>query len=341
RVLDEQTGEFEFELISRTATGTRSIQLGTGTPREDTPILWTNNHTDDERFFLCQGSDTAGRFGDDLGDETQDLALIAVEVPLNFVVRDVYKFDQLATPEMRSKMIEVMGRRAATRHFAHMGVDEVLGRDRSKLQQILVERLAGTYDELPLGEGTESDAGIEVLDVPVSGVHPPKDAAPSFERVVQAETNRERKLEAARRDEAETLAAVAGSVQAAREIVAALESLESLDGADPETVLAREQEIEALITEAQGTAAATLAQARAARSEKRMQAWTDLVAYDGLRGTFEAAPDIFKARQYLSALGHVLTSARVVIAPSNVDLVTQVDLTPLNTEFDLFNQEDQ
>ena len=334
----ERDAESGRERIERTVTGVRVAQLGTSSPDDETgPILWTTAHARSEVFNIIQSSAARGAGG------PQDLALLAVEVPLQYVVEDTLVYEQLGPIGMRDKLLEAVGRRAVTRFLAHRSLDEILGPGRAQLGLELEAEVTRAFSELnPDANGTPRGAGVRILSVGVAGVHPPRQVASKFEQVVIAQTNRESMIEDARRSEIESLARVVGRVDNARLIVSLIDELERLrsTGADEAALLAKEQEITEAIGQAEGLAAELLARARADRWTKHMQDRGALVNYQGQIAALEAAPGYFVARHYYDALSQIFDTSRIFVVPDSEtaeELVTQIDLTESRTGAEIFD----
>jgi modulator of FtsH protease HflK len=326
------------ERIERTVTGVRTAQLGTSSPDDETgPILWTTPHARSEVFNIIQSSAARGAGG------PQDLALLAVEVPLKYVVEDTLVYEKLGPIGMRDELLEAVGRRAVTRFLAHRSLDEILGPGRAQLGLELEAEVTRAFSELnPDANGTPRGAGVRILSVGVAGVHPPRQVASKFEQVVIAQTNRESMIEDARRSEIESLARVVGRVDNARLIVTLIDELERLrsTGADEQALLAKEQEITEAIGQAEGLAAELLARARADRWTKHMQDRGALVNYQGQIAALEAAPGYFVAKHYFDALSQIFDTSRIFVVPDREtaeELVTQIDLTESRTGAEIFD----
>ncbi|HZW11521.1 MAG TPA: SPFH domain-containing protein [Phycisphaerales bacterium] len=338
--LVERTAGGDVRVVGHTATGVRTLHLGTPPPDGDGPVLWTNEHTREEVFHICQPSQ--GRGGEE-GAQGRDLALVAIEVPLSYAVADARLYDQLGPPGAREEILRVAGQRALTQYISAVSIDRVLGGNRSELAEEIRQRVQETFDGLnPDPEtGRARGAGVEILSVTVAHMHPPREVAPKYEEVVIAQQNREATIETARAAEVEALAGVAGSVEAARRIVAELDRFNEMGrGGAPEADLAaQEAAVVALMAEAQGRAAEVLAQARAARWRKHIGAWSESVRYAGMVSSFTAAPLVYRAGQYFDVLRESLAHARIYIVSGDIpDLHVRTELQDEKVGIGLFQQ---
>lgn len=321
-----------------TTTGVRTAELGTAGPDAgDSAILWTTSHARNEVFNIVQPSKSQDHVG------VNSLTLVAVEVPMQYVVEDPLLYEELGPVGVRDEMIQAVGRRAVTRYLSHLSIDDILGAGRADLAAQLETELRAAINGLnPDANGKPRGAGIRILSVSIEGVHPPKQVAPKFEQVVIAQTNRESMIEDARKDEVGSLASVVGNVDSAREIVKLIDELEAMQarGQSSEEIEAKEQAITRSIGRASGQAAELLAQARADRWRKHMQDRAALVDYQGQIMALRAAPGYFVATHYFDALAEVFDSSRIFVVPDRASadsLVTQIDLSESRSGAEIFD----
>ena len=332
-------------VTDRTVTGIRTLQLGTSPPGTKEPILWTNEHVGDEvyQFVRATGAAAAPVADGGLagGAELADLAMVSVEIPLQYVVSDVRRFDELTTPDDRDALLRTVAQREMTGFFQQATLDDVLGGKRRAMSEALKERIQGAYDALGVAgpDGKARGAGVQIVHVGISSVHPPKAAAAAFETPVQADQRREAVLEAARADEIESLTKVVGEVALARRIVAELDALDRLKEASGAAEAVREQElvVQRLLEGAGGEAAEKLAGARADRWERHMLARGRAARYQGQLALYAASPELYRATTYFDALRASMAGARVYIASEGVENQWyQVDLQDKDTGVDVF-----
>ncbi len=310
---------------TRTATGVRTIQLASAPAGIDRTILWTNEHTGEEVYFIVgpgssEGEERAG----------SDIAVVAAEVPVRFRIRDVSQYDRLAGAEgMRTSLLKGVAQRELLRHLAPLTVADLLGDRRLVLQEELRERIQKAFDTLNGG------AGVEVLSVELKGVHPPRDVAPAYERVLEAQLKQQALVLSAQADAIRTLTGVVGSVDLARQIAAEAEALRRLP-ADDEARRAEQQiRVQRLIERAGGQAAASLAEARARRWGTLLDARARAARYEGHLASYAAAPDVYMALLYFQALRDAMSEARVYIAPERSRFIWRLE--DRETGVDVFN----
>lgn len=339
--LTERTESGQIRVVGRTATGIRTLQLGTPPAEEsDEPILWTNEHTKEEIYNIVQPSVTEG--GGSRG-ASQDVALVAIEVPVKYAIADPLLFDQLGPPGVRESILRVEGMRAVTVYLSAVSIDQILGADRSDLAEAMRQRVQAAFDGLNPGpDGVARGAGVEVLSITAARMHPPSDVAPKFEEVVIAEQNRQSKIETALGAEVELLAGVAGSVESAREIVEAIDILDDMRtaGADEQQQAEQEAIVVDLIADARGEAAIVLAGAQAQRWNKHMGAWSEAIRYEGMVESYRASPMVYRARMYFDTLQQSIAGSRLFIVGSGVaDLHIRGELQTEKVGLDLFTKD--
>lgn len=315
----QRTPGGEVRVTGYTASGVRTLQLGTPPAEGVGAVLWTNEHTAEEIFHICQPPRTFDSSPNN--SQNRDLALVATEVPLTYAVTDSRLFDELGPPGIREDILRVAGQRAVTAFLSAISIDQILGADRAELADQILRRVQDDFDQLNPGpDGRPRGAGIEVLSVTIAHMHPPRDVSPKFEQVVIAQQNHAAKIEVARGEEVQALAGVAGSVAAARAVIAALDEYDALriGGADPETLAEKEAAIVGLMASVKGEAATVLAAAQAERWTKHMGAWAETIRYQGMVSSYASAPMVYRAGLYFDTLAESLADSRVYIVPAGV-----------------------
>ncbi|MHA7812211.1 MAG: SPFH domain-containing protein [Phycisphaerales bacterium] len=307
----------------RTTTGVRVLHLASNPPSEENkPILWTENHTRAERLNIVQPERDSGNQSaadSDGGTSTvAELSLVAAEVPIHYVIRNVKLFDQFAAPGQREEVLRQVGRRVVTQYLGELALDEVLATHRTTMPEELKSRLEAAYSEFNEGEG----AGIEILFVGVNGVHPPTKVAPSFERVISARQNRESLIEAALKAQISELADVAGSVELAEEINEKLQTLDELrrsSGSESDEYIEAELEVQRLLERAGGEAGELILSASARRWVRHMSERGLASLLQGQQEAYLAAPELYRSKMYFDALLVAMAEARVYLTPAELE----------------------
>ncbi len=329
----------------RTTTGVRVLNLASNPPtNENTPILWTENHTRSERLNIVQperNPDAGPRENDAStpNNTVAELSLVAAEVPVHYVIRNVKLFDQFAAPGQREQMLQQVGRRVVTQYLGELAIDEVLATHRTHMPQELKKRLDDAYAEFNDGEG----AGIEILFVGVNGVHPPTKVAPSFERVITARQNRESLIEQARRSQIGMLTDIAGSVELAEQINLELIDLDSIrreQGDQSQAYIEAELGVQRLLERAGGEAGELILAAGAQRWVRHMSERGQASLLQGQQEAYLAAPELYRSDQYFNALLEAMRESRVYLTPAEIDdLLVRMELQDKQAGTDVFDAE--
>ncbi len=318
---------------TRTTTGVRTLHLGTNPPEAgDSPILWTEKHTSDEVVNIVQPAQGSN----DEGVRGGSVALVAVEVPVQFVISDLVLYESLAGPGQRENVLRAIGRRVVMQHLSAMRIDQIITSERTTLATALRKELEIAYGALNEGRGS----GVELVFVGAGGVHPPKDVAAPYERLIQARQNYESQIERARGDEITALTDIAGSVELARKIVGELDALEALiesNGAQDE-IIRRRLGVQRLLEQAGGEAGERLINAAAVRWKRHMGERAKATLFEGQAAAFEAAPDLYQSRLYLQAMLEAMRDARVYINGVPGAKI-RIDLNDRQSGLDVFGAE--
>ncbi len=358
-------------LRTKTATGVRVVSLGSAAPLSTAKyLLWTNDHSAEEVYNLVQPSrvgaaaETSAGAGAEAGNEAarrsvSDLSLVSVQMPMHYSVSDVLAYERFAQPGHRDALVEAIGQRAALQFLGSLTIDDVLADRRTELARGLRERVERDFTTASErvavkaeGAGAASGSGnagsgnagpgIEVLFLGSGNVHPPKDVAPSFERVVQAEQVREANIESAERDRIRLLAGAAGSVEQAQTILARLAELDELrrtGGASAEAVIEREVEVQALLEQAGGEAGALLMRASADRWTRHMGERGRAALFEGQLASFEAAPALYKSRLYFTTMREMVRGSRVFLTADDAEGLRVVTELQTRSRADVFDPE--
>ncbi|MDF1810171.1 MAG: SPFH domain-containing protein [Phycisphaerales bacterium] len=301
----------------RTTTGVRVLQLASNPPTPGRgPILWTENHSGTELLNIVQ-PDAAEDGSTDQSSSVAQLSLLAIEVPVQYVIRNVKLFDEFAAPGQREQMLLQLGRRVVTQYLGELSISDVLANHRISMPVELKSRLEKAYGELNDGQGT----GIEILFVGINGVHPPTKVAPSFERVIIAKQNRESLIEDAKKTQITTLAEIAGSVELASEINDKLITLVDLRrevGRDAAQYIEAELEVQRLIEKTGGEAGEMILSASANRWVRHMSERGRASLLQGQQEAYLAAPSLYQSNMYFDALLEAMKEARVYLTPADL-----------------------
>jgi membrane protease subunit HflK len=298
-------------------SGVRTLHLAADPPDSLTaPILWGESHTAREMVNIVQpGLEALANRASGQTSRAGELSLLAIEVPVQYIVRDFKKFDEFAGPGQRERLLAAVGRRVVMQYLGELSIDQVIALQRTALPGELQQRLEAAYGALNNGQGP----GIEILFVGANGAHPPLKVAPNFERVVQARQNRESSIEDAEKAKITTLTDVAGSVDLAERIAAKLDELEAVRGRDETAETELELEVQNLLQQAGGNAGEMLLVASSQRWERHMSERGRAAMLRGQSLAYEAAPELFRSKMYFRALSEAMRNARVYLTPSDLE----------------------
>lgn len=334
-----------IERIERIATTQlRTLELATSRPPDSLGhILWTNDHKiKDEMKVIVRSSraattPAAATASSETAAVDESLALLVVEVPLVYRINDLSKYESLATPATRDAYLKALARREVVRYMGTLDEDELLSSKRvetsEKLRTLVSKALA------------DASTGVEAVFCGIEGVHPPKDTAGSYEKVVQTQLFAHAEVERAMLEASNSLIGAAGSQQAATSIAAELDALDRLRQAKApaDQIAAQESKLEAMVRAAGGAVGSSLATARAERWTKHMSQRGAAEAYAGRLAAFQANPTLYFASSYFETLNAIMKDSRVyLIDDSYRDTRATLDLKELNSGGLLgFNPADQ
>ncbi|MDI1290605.1 MAG: SPFH domain-containing protein, partial [bacterium] len=320
-----------------TVTGVRNLTLGTSPPASNDAVLWTNDHAGVEVFQFVRTDGSATRTDGELAD----VAMVSVEIPMQYVIDDVLLFDTIAAPTRRDDLITAIAKREISRYCQELSLDDLLGANRVVVSVNIGKRIQAALDKLNPGpDGKPRGSGVRVIFAGIAGVHPPKDAAKSFETAVQADQRKEANIDAAKADAVKTLTTVVGDVSVARSIVQELDALETLTAdrkVEAAKVAEQEFKIRGLIESARGSAASLLSKAAADRWERHMGDRGRAARYEGQLALYNAAPMLYRTNLYFAALKGAMKGSRVYVTSDEVpDLRIDFDLQDKNLGVDVF-----
>ncbi len=328
----------KVEFASHTVTGVRSVDIGTTPPDAGKPVLWTNDHTGREIFFLVQPWNIRK------DPSSKDLAILSAEIPLHYAVSDVITYEMLGPPEMRDDLLKAVAQRAVMQYFSTLSVGDLLAADRAAVRQELTRRIEAAFAAInPDETGKPRGAGVRILFAGLDDVHPPKEAASMYELVVQTEQKGVKaRLLDAEAAAIRTLVGTVGSVELAHDIVREIDALQALTAESKPTpeqeraVADQRTKIRGLIQSAGGKTASLILQASAERWTRHMGERARLATYQGQLKTYQAAPSVYKASLYLDALKSAMADARVFIIDGAAKLHFRGDMVDRETIGEMF-----
>lgn len=318
-------------VASRTATGVRVLNLGTPPePDKTRPVLWTEKHAREEAFFLCQPSTEEGG-----SPATGDLALVAVEAPVQYAVSNVELYETVSIPEHRSQLLKAVAQRELLLSLSSVSVDDAIGPKRTPLNDEIERRIADAFDRLETDPTSgRTGSGVDVLFFGLESIHPPQEVAKAYQRILLAEQNQRKNLYEAEAERIRSLTRVVGSVDLAERIMLGLEELDDTPSADTGARAEKEFAVQRLLEEAGGESASRIARASAERWERHMADRGRAALYQGQLAAYRASPLYYQSSLYFKALRSGLERARVYITSPDVSVRFMLEEPEQTTVFD-------
>jgi regulator of protease activity HflC (stomatin/prohibitin superfamily) len=294
-------------------------------------ILWTSG---DDRLATI-GMEYYPAPLDTRSDESANvgLALVGADVVVQYRVRDLLEYLRGAVDP--GDTLAAIAQQEASRYFACHDLDGLLTLGRTSGGPALERSIQAQSDALGLG--------LDVVGVAVTSLRPPGGrVARAFHRQIGAQQERQTRIQEGRREAVATLARVAGSVDHANRINAAIVELDELRSAaasDPDTVrriTARELDVESLLGEARGEAAELVHAARGYRWSKAVGERSARERFAGELLAYEKSPEYYRVRRFLDVLADGLAERRkFIIAGDHGDLpILQMDFSDPTSAID-------
>ena len=241
---------------------------------------------------------------------------LRVSMTLEYQILDAYKW--LTTYAEPARVLEAIADREITRHFASVDVLGALGKERGPIEQALRQAIQKEADAANLN--------VKIVFLSLQGVHPPVEAAEAFQEVIGAEVRMAATVAGARADYNKRLSEVAGDTTRAEDLTKAIREASQL-GADPKAVAeakAAGERRDVLFFGDQnkgipaigGEASSRIAQARAERWQLENDAHGQAVAFEQEMALKKAAPNVYVARKYLTAMGDAVKGIRKYVNAS-------------------------
>lgn len=139
------------------------IPIGFTGGREDASMLWTVQHAEEEYNLL-------------LGDGRD---LVAINASLHYRIKDPIAYAySLQNPDAT---LAILADRVLMQRTVGRSLDAVLSENLAALGEELEQAVQNASDE--------HDLGFEIVDLALSGLHPPRDVAPAYQAVVAAKVD--------------------------------------------------------------------------------------------------------------------------------------------------------
>ncbi|MEE9403251.1 MAG: SPFH domain-containing protein [Algisphaera sp.] len=306
--------------------------------------LWTNDHIEGKSEYLptapvnldaaastAQDEPTARNRSSRLG------GLVALQAVVTYRIDDLKAYVDGSGAQRPTQLLKALAQRHLSAMVATRAIDDLLGEGRMGAADDLRQRIIGDVQRYALG--------VDVSDVLLYDIHPPKDGevAVAFLEQVNALQSQKTDIENAQRDAIGIYSTAAGSQSEALRIESAIRTLSELrdnESTSADEELAQQITINRLIDSAGGEAARVLADARLERWETALGEQAEAARFNFERAAFDTAPDYFRSRYYLDAVGEAFAqSSRRVISTVQSDQPStlRIDLTDTATPGGLFD----
>jgi len=156
----------------------RSVSLGFDKDLNGA-VLWSENHVEGEKNLLVGNGET----------------LLTINVPILYRIADPVVF--LQTTVDPDAALADLAERKLTQLTGSLDSFAIMTDERASIAEHLKKELKDEVERL----------GLEILFVGLKDIHPPVDVAPAFQEVISAEEQKERMIDMARADRADTLPA--------------------------------------------------------------------------------------------------------------------------------------
>lgn len=332
----------------------RIQQLAVGTAAEahthvrtDMPILWTNEHVHNEDFMVT-GAEAFSRFlppaaatqpVDPAVAASGGISLVAAQAVVQYVLDPQQIDSYISVAQEPLALLRALAERRLSQVLAQATIDQVIGPQRRDLELRLAQLIQDDVRRIGLG--------FRIIFVGFTSAHPPQDqdVAKTFHEQVRANQEKQTHIENAGRQATEILAQVAGSLDQARDLDAAILALEDLSrryeslrssGADAaslqsarQLLLQQQARVDALLASAGGDAAKTIGQALAYRWQRQLTELGKARLFQAQVAGYRQAPRYYLARLYLDALAEILPQTRRFVVPAELSTprTVRLDLT--------------
>jgi len=196
----------------------------------------------------------------------------------------------------------------------------LLGAGRNQAKRILTNNIQKAANEAGLG--------VEIVFLGLQGLHPPAEVAPDYQKVVGAVQKKQALILEAQAERNKTLSTLVGSVEDADELYNLAARYQQAEEANrPENVNELGRQLDAAFAKAKGDIFKALRESQSYAFEKAILAEADGRRFASQLKAYEAAEEIYRREQVLTALEESLEKVRkyVVVADPNDKQVIIID----------------
>jgi regulator of protease activity HflC (stomatin/prohibitin superfamily) len=346
------------------------LEESSGDQKKDELILWTNKHSQEPHQMVLLATPqlteiiqnivrsatsrpaavatTTQPSGDKEMSKAVPVSMLRVAAVIQYRIRDAY--DWIRQYEKPEKMLESIANREITIRCAHADVLGLMGSDREQIEKEIGEAIQASADRVKLG--------IEIKFFGLQGVHPPSELGEDFQKVISAEHQKIAAINSARAEANKKLTEAAGDVDVtrARQLEQAITEMNRVANAagvtDAERTQAQDRVRELffgtpdhLIRPIGGKAAVRVAGAKAERWRLENEAAARAVLFEKQLDIKNAAPRVFRMREYLAVLDRSMNKARkyIIAVQGHYELpMFQINLMdPLSASLDVALDKDK
>ncbi len=319
--------KYEVDRVHQVIAGSTA----SGVKEDAAAILWTGTHTDEDEQYLVtaptqlravappgaegQLEMMEARLPSDEQSADVGVALLAAESAVQYKIKDLDQYIQAVQSDRQmQEIVAAVADRCIGLYFATHDIDTLLSDGRTRAARELREAIQREADALELG--------IEVVFVGMAGVHPPqKDGvAESFHQQIAAFQEAQSTINDAEKQAVQILTEAAGSSEMAHRIDDAIRNLQNLkiNNADAAEIEEAELALRRLLeTEAVGTVAQTIHEARAYRWQRELAAQADVRNFIAAKAAYDRAPQYYMDRAWYEALAKHLPRTRKFIVDTD------------------------
>ena len=327
----DRAAVFDVCLVRRVHVGSHHpTEPGGEIYKPNIPILWTNVHGlgAEELMIVAppadlmaaqareaaaagQGAAGQGAAGAAGRGRGPSISLVGGDICVEFRIRNLLDYVQYnGDPERCFRRI---AEAEASRALYRWDVDTLIGMGRMKAGTALRGKIQSAADGARLG--------VEVIQVGVTGVHPPQQVADAFHETVAAEQERETAIQSAGQFAMKVKTEAAGTAGQADRIAEAISALERLAGAKAPAgdISAKRAEAEGLLSDAGGEVARTIADAVGYRWSRENSERGKAQRFEKELLLYETAPETFRMSYYLGILENGLADGHKYVLVGDRD----------------------
>jgi regulator of protease activity HflC (stomatin/prohibitin superfamily) len=322
-------------------TRVRELPLTFRWKEQRSVILWAEDYqkytvTKPRPFIVNDSKGNSESISDDLLSLVDIRAILRYRIAkdglLDWLSLGSSDVDRRSRLSQREMSLLAISQGAITNLFQGLQLDDVLGNERGDLSLIATAKVQEALDA--------QSSGVEVVSVDLPLISPTGDAAESFEELSVAKQGEERLISAATGHaqalmtrtvgDPEEVDRVLDSVLSYNQVRDRWDELRRDNSASDDDVKNAFQEMKnkealaiAAINKGNGRAASIIRDSRVDRWTTLMRTWSSASRVNGQMKAFEAAPQLYMQRMYMSVLARKLPSMRkylIGIAPDRLSL---------------------